>query len=127
MKKKSQAVRGVSLSIVSDDVDIETWQPETRDDVYTTLAIQIGDSADDSSDLFYVKIATPEGLRKHSKNGIISTRGLLVISDFDYVEITEEIRKIIESSVDHDWTESVRRLQRYFIWEYEGMSSSTPS
>lgn len=121
MSTTKTKVNGVIFSIGSDDVDLTTWCPSSNEDVYITLAIQIGDSTSTSSDLFYTKVATPEGLRKIAKQPILSARGLIVVNKYSYLSLEKEILRIIDISVTSDWNESTQRLQRYFIWEYEDM------
>jgi len=112
-------IRGVVFSLSADDVDLPRWCPESREDVCTLVNIQIGDSSNEARDLFYVRVATPEGLRKRLVGDVMSSRGLIVLSDYDWGVLSAEICRIVDICVVRDWADSVCRLQRFFLWEYE--------
>src|SRR5690606_2588619 len=51
-------------SLGSSDIDLDTWSP-ADEDVFFVLDMEIGEKDDDRADLFYVTVATPEGLLKN--------------------------------------------------------------
>ncbi len=71
------------------------------------------------SNYFYVKVATPEALRKRSKNFLISDNRVIVIDYFDYYLLRKVIENILKKCTRENWDESCLVLQRYFSWEYE--------
>jgi hypothetical protein len=106
-------------SIHSPDVEIDAWRPESLEDVYFPLELEIGLAEKESASLFQIMVATPEGLRRNAKETIISERGMLVLSEFSWKIVHDALDRIIASSAGDSWQETVLRLQRYFFWEYE--------
>jgi hypothetical protein len=116
-------------NIVSPNVDFDVWRPDSLEDVYFPLEMEIGPVGKDMADVFGVIVATPEGLRRFAKRGIISERGLLkevisergllVLSEFSWEVVHKTLDRILEAGAGETWNESVLRLQRYLRWEYE--------
>jgi hypothetical protein len=105
--------------ISSPDVEVDIWEPESRDDVYVLLEVEIGVAGEDGADIFQLMIATPEGLRRHAGGEVIAERALVVVSDFSWAQVRKTLGAIVDRCAANDWSESVLRLQRYFSWEYE--------
>jgi Immunity protein 8 len=95
--------------------------PQKAGDVYYLIEMAIGPVGEKAADIFAVMIATPEALlaRKRSRPLVISDRALVVVKSFRWKEIEKKLRSIVELCSGSSWNESVLRLQRYFLWEYE--------
>jgi hypothetical protein len=106
-------------SLMSSDVDIATWQPESLEEVWFAIEMEIGLTGDDKADLFQTVVATPEGLRKHARDELISKRGTLVLSSYSPQILRKVLEEILSECSAENWNESVLKLQRYFFWEYE--------
>lgn len=103
----------------SPDVELWTWNPHSDSDVLFLLEMEIGDKAADGADLFYVVIATPEGLRSDSPRSVLVERATLVFSEFSWDIVKTTLQNILTRCSGDSWNAAVVRLQRYFQWEYE--------
>jgi hypothetical protein len=106
-------------TLMSPDLDITTWEPTSLEEVWVALEMEIGLAGDEKADLFQVVVATPEGVRKHAREDVISKRGMLILSRFSSDVLKEALNQILSECAADSWNESVLKLQRYFYWEYE--------
>lgn len=117
-KSKPQLVLYDISSTMSEP--LSSWMPEALEDCYITIDLHIGmNDSDRSINYFYVKIATPEALRKRAKRFLISENRMIIIDRFDYKLLLESINNILKKCTRDNWDESCYMLQRYFSWEYE--------
>jgi hypothetical protein len=106
-------------SITSPNVEFDVWSPNSLEDAYFPVEVEIGEVGVEGADLFGLMVATPEGLRRYAKKEVISERGLLVLSEFSWEIVHKALDRILRECAGDTWNESVLRLQRYFRWEYE--------
>ncbi|RZF53645.1 hypothetical protein EXE30_06630 [Acinetobacter halotolerans] len=107
-------------SISSDYFDLKSWIPSNLDEVFVNLVIEIGCNLEEGVNLFYVDMASPEGLRKAKGNmDILALNRTILISNYSYEIMYDAICKVVESCTDKNWSLSCSKLQRYFDWEYE--------
>jgi len=102
--------------------DVWNWNPSSHEDVFFQLEFEIGEVGQLGGNLFQLVIATPEGIRKFSKEfgtNRVPNRNLLVIGDFDWKSLVRKLEEIIQSCERATWNESIICLQRFFQWEYE--------
>jgi hypothetical protein len=106
--------------LTSPDVTPYAWTPDSRDDVYFLVELEIGTKGAVGADIFQVMVATPEGLRKHARGGVLSERACLLLSDFSsWRDLSAHLQAIVDRCSVGDVVQSTDRLQRYFQWEYE--------
>ena len=110
-----------SISSSDIDIDLASWNPLVNEDIFICLDMEIS-FENDEVNLFYVNIATPEGLRKHEKGFLLSENRTIVISEYNYEALLVVIKNILAKCTRDSWTESCLVLQRYFLWEYEDYS-----
>ena len=122
--KKHLEIRSEDLSGDSGPVALSARPP--KEDVYYLLTLSIGITGEQGADLFYVRIATPEGLQAKAPETatIMASRAMIVISDFDWRLIQTYLKEILKVCVAPTWAEATERLQRYFQWEYENMQDA---
>ena len=108
-------------SIHSPDVNLYAWSPETWDEVYVLVELEIGEREDERCDLFQVVVATPEALRRRwaGERFVLAERGVLVVADYDLRVLRRELERIVQDCAASSWPDAVALLQRYFLWEYE--------
>ena len=112
--------RLVLKSIFSPDVDLRSWVPDSEEDVFLALELEISSSENLSeSNMFFVTLSTSEGLKRNRKNFLLVENRTLVVSQFDYFSLKSSIEQILEKCCRNSWSESCEVLQRYFLWEYE--------
>lgn len=105
--------------LYSTEVELDEWEPDTLADVYFLAEMEIGEVDDERRDMFYVKVATPEGLRANATNAVIADRGVLVVSAYSLPELREHLSKLLLRCEGSTWSDVAAKLQRYFVWEYE--------
>lgn len=104
--------------IYSSDVDdLAGWRP-LKEDASVSIEITIGPKDSIGGDIFQCTIATPKALMME-RGSVISNRALIVVNEFDWIVVKEELDKIVSSIKANDWGEACDKLQRFFSWEYE--------
>lgn len=121
-------------SLLSLDVhDLPTWRPDSPEDVYLTVELEIGEAGATGAYVFQLMVATPEGVRAHHKGQTLQTytsmcgRGktfdidaMLVIDPYDWPALHDVLLRRVASCERSTWVESLDRLRTRFFWEYEG-------
>lgn len=107
-------------NLSSPDVEPDEWVP-TNNRVFVLLQLEIGVAGDPARDTFDVIVATPEGLAgaREDSVGALAQRATIVVRQFSWVLVRRILADIIRRCEDDTWSNSVLRLQRYFMWEYE--------
>ncbi|WP_375773343.1 immunity 8 family protein [Archangium gephyra] len=108
----------------SPDVDFKAWRPDDRSDVFFLLEMEIGVAGEAGMDVFQVVVSTPEGLRARSSKPVVRERATLILADYSWDLLRRTCVEIVARCAAASWEESVLRLQRYFMWEYEDYSVS---
>lgn len=109
-------LRDLSSSNVA---SIEKWRPNSLEQIFISLDLEIGLKGETASNMFHVKVATPEALRSRQHEYVIARNRTLVIDEFDFKKLREAIQEIMQSCSKQTWEESCICLQRFFQWEYE--------
>lgn len=99
------------------------WQAERKaDGVFVGLQLEIGIKGQVGAELFDVVAAEPQGLKNHGvvdENGAIADRNIIVFQEFSWQSLERVLGAILQRCQSPSWEESVLKLQRYFLWEYE--------
>ena len=103
----------------SSDVGIDWWTPELYEDVYFEVRMEIGETTSDLAEAFTVRIATPEGLRKHGTGPVLAERATIIVADYSPRLLRKTLEGIVRKCRGHSWTQSVDKLNRYFRQEKE--------
>lgn len=107
------------VSISSTQVDLETWNPKGNEDVFLCLDLEIGmTDAPDSTNMFYVTLATEEAIQSRGELLPDDSKRLLV-HEYDYQSVLDQIHRILQTCNRPTWDESCRALCEYFQWEYQ--------
>lgn len=108
--------------IVSVDISkVWEWHPKKLAEIYFVLEMEIGYKSKDSADVFQVIVATPEAIRSREKHlpNYIPGRKYFIVLSYSWADLEKELTKIVEGCSAETWEESVKKLSRYFLWEYE--------
>ena len=103
----------------SPDVNLYAWKPASHSEVYVCLDMLIGWDDEEGTNIFNVMLVTPEGLRAHGDEFVLSESRTLVVSEFDLEKVSAAINRILKKCSMLDYEDSCEKLQRYFHWEYE--------
>ncbi|WP_409290599.1 Imm8 family immunity protein [Peribacillus sp. SCS-37] len=105
----------------SDINEVWKWVPRDPEEIYYLLEFNVGYVNDKASDIFYVFVATPEGLRKRKKTSSDwVTNKHLIVRDYSFDLVEAKINEILFKCTGPDWEKSVQNLLKYFDWEYDG-------
>jgi hypothetical protein len=100
--------------------DLENFTPEIKDDFSFLLQIIVGEKGRDGEESFDVFVCTPRWLiNNNSKEAIIYGRHYLIVFEFDYRKITEELTQYVESIEAQDWDSIAEQIGRIGKWEFE--------
>ena len=111
--------------ITSSNIDaLPSWRPDSREQVFLGLDLEIGLRGERASNMFHVR-ASP---RPRPCGGMAAVfcmvkHRTLVISDFDWKQLSALLDDIVRDCARGSWEESCAVLQRYFNWEYEDYSA----
>lgn len=120
MTKTRLVIRAISAWGVP---NIRTWEPPDPKQFAEVITLNIGFRANSGSDIFSIRVATPAGLgAMSSKNGVIATRPLLIVDEYDYENLAKWLEATVAECDSEVWTEAVEKLRRYFDWEFDGYS-----
>ena len=98
--------------------DLAAWCPTWPEEVFIYVALEIGLSDKDGINLFYVTIATPEGLKMNKGNKNSLPKKLFIIDQYNYNELLGKLNQCIASCNRDTWEDSCTALCKYFEWEY---------
>lgn len=104
--------------IDSSEYILENFQPKNDDDFFLLVNLKIGPNSEVGADYFQFQVCTPEWLCKNQWSPEWM-RHTLLVRKYNYDEIINEVKQIIEKCNGKDWTEVSLKLSRHFDWEYE--------
>jgi hypothetical protein len=105
-----------------EDAPLEQWVPGRLEEVFVQVELEIGIKGERGADLFYVRIATPEGIRAafdRWPDYKEPDRALLVFSDYTWDALLARLTRIVSGCARDTWAESALCLTRHFEWEYD--------
>jgi len=80
----------------------------------------VGPSDKDGAESFDILVCTPSWLQSElATNKVLSGRGTIIVSEYDYDEIVRYLEKEIALCHDNDWSKAALKLSRIGFWEYE--------
>ncbi len=103
--------------------NIRSWHPDEMNKFCISLIIDLGEkgkSKSQGSDEFYLKVASPSGLAiLKGDNAIISDSPLLVIKEYDWSVIWNNVEEKVSVCDAESWNACGEWLSRYFRWEFD--------
>ena|SRR5688572_13482742 len=100
------------------------WVPNSPSEVAFQLTLSIGEVNKPGSNDFHVFVATIEGfecLFDELPSFQVPDRAILLFREYSWEALHSRVQKILETAASESWSESISRLQRYFVWEYEDL------
>ncbi|WP_407321437.1 immunity 8 family protein [Dickeya ananatis] len=115
MKVELKALRSLEI----EDSLINYW-PDDPLNFGSWIRAMIGPDNQDGAESFDILICTPLWLQKElSTNKVLSGKGVLILSEYDYDEIVNFLEKQIATCHSENWSDVALRLSRIGFWEYE--------
>ena len=106
-------------SLELEDSLINYW-PEDPLNFGSWVRAMIGPSDQVGAEFFDILVCTPSWLQGElATNKILSGRGTIILSEYDYDEIVHYLEKQISLCHDNDWSKAALKLSRISFWEYE--------
>ena len=111
-------------SSIEADGNLDDWVPTDPCDVWLYVYLDIKAKNSDEFFEFTVVVATLSSLEERFKDELdelVSDRGMLLYKSVTWRELERDLIRIVKACDSSNWNESIKLLQRYFMWEYEGM------
>lgn len=106
-------------SLELEDSLINYW-PEDPLNFGSWVRAMIGPSDQVGAEFFDILVCTPSWLQGElAINKVLSGRGTIILSEYDYDEIVHYLEKQIALCHDNDWSKAALKLSRISFWEYE--------
>lgn len=100
--------------------NLRGWEPDDPRSFAVFVHVGVGMKSGKGSDVFSIRVATPDGLSSLDGEGnIIAERPLLVVREYDSEVILEWLERVVSRCEADSWTSCVDNLRRYFDWEYD--------
>lgn len=115
-------MKAVLKHVYSYDIDesLENYTPSIADNFGLNIRLIVGEKnlgGEESVDVF---LCTPRWLQdNHSKSDIIVGRHYIIVFEFNYERIFNQLKKIIENITADDWEKIGIKLSQIGIWEFE--------
>lgn len=111
------------LDYDSADIDeVWNWVPESAQDVFFHLEIEVGEVGKEGGNLFQMEVATLEGLKniqlKYPEKKFAS-RGLIILDKYSWESLLNYLKTELRQCSRKSWQESIQCLSKKFLWEYE--------
>ena len=102
------------------DEELESYTPVIADNFGFNIRLIVGEKdlgGEESVDIF---LCTPKWLlNNHSKSDIVIARHYIIVFEFNYERIFNELKKIINSITGNDWEKIGIQLSQLGRWEFE--------
>lgn len=113
-------MRAQLKSLLTSDIDPQTYWPEEEDDFGFYVQATIGPEGQDSGDVFGFQVCTPKWIsRSLVVEGSIFARHMLIVAENDYRAVSKRISDLCERTTGVDWHDIAIKLARYGYWEFE--------
>jgi len=100
------------------DVDLETWSPETLEDIHICLDMGITVNDLEGEITLNVTLASPEALRFRHKSLALVEKHTVVVEKYDYSYVKKLLKELISKCNRETRYDSCIALQQYFQWDY---------
>lgn len=110
-------------SLELEDSLINYW-PEDPLNFGCWVRAMIGPREQNGAESFDLLVCTPSWLQNELiVNKILSGKGTIIVSEYDYDELITYLKMQIASCDDKDWPKAALKLSRIGFWEYENYQS----
>ena len=112
-------------SCYSPDIDdLKSHKPKQADSFCFLLTIFIGVEGEEGEDTLDFIVCTPKYLineheEEKESEGVIFGKNYLIVFEYNFENILNQIKKLIDSIEEDTWGAIGQRLSRYGKWEFE--------
>ena len=110
----------LKLISLSDHSSFEGFVPEHSADFGVDLRLHIGPVGEDAADAFRLTVCSPDRLRREcASQGFVWRWDLLIVEEFNRVEIVQVLQRMVSRCVGETWDIVVAQLARRMQWEFD--------
>jgi hypothetical protein len=102
-----------------DVTDLRSWKPESEE-FAILLQVMVAPEGTAGEESFDVTLCSPEWVAARAAEArILAGRDLLIISEYNYDQISKYISNYISSCEGEDWQEIAHKLSQLGRWEFD--------
>lgn len=114
-------IKGVR--IIDDElVPAALFRPRDVSCFNVTFEFLVGVRGELGADVFTIVVCNQSWIDCFVDNGKATSRGRLVLEEYDYEKIQSHVSKLVERVHGKDWNEIVAGISRFASWEFENYS-----
>ena len=114
---KAKLIKFYSVEV---NQNLSEYKPKEYDNFGFCATFTVGEPGTEGSDNFEIIICTPKWLTlKYSKSDIVFGRHYLIVFEYNYNNILNELNKYIEELTADSWEELGEKIGRIGQWEFE--------
>jgi hypothetical protein len=100
--------------------DLAAYCPQPPDNFGFLLQAFVGPEHGAGEESFDFVVCTPKWLQqKHATTDIVRGRHHLIVFEYDYQRVMQEIQRLCESAIGATWRDVAVQLSRFGKWEFE--------
>lgn len=106
----------------ADISNVWDWVPDSADEVYFQLEIEVAEVGKEGGNLFQLVVATAEGINRFMAtypNADPDIRGTVILENYSWQAVVDRLTSDISECSLGSWHESIQCLSKKFLWEYE--------
>ena len=100
--------------------NLENYIPDFKDEFGFLLQMMVGEKESEGEESFDLFVCTPKWLINHNtKETIIYGRHYLIVFEYNYEKIVQELIKYVESVRGKNWESIAEQIGKIGKWEFE--------
>ncbi len=110
----------------ADIPNVWDWKPDSADQVYFQLEIEVAEVGQAGGNLFQLVVATKEGIDRFKAmypDANPYPQGITILENYSWQAVVDRLTSDLRECSLDSWHESIQCLSKKFLWEYEGYES----
>lgn len=103
----------------TDIEDLKNYRP--TGEFYFHVDIDVGAQNEKGSELFQVKVCSPEWLKNNRADDVVNGRGMMIMNEFHFEKFENFIQKTMGIIEGENWDEIMKKLSRFARWYSEDL------
>lgn len=113
-------MRAELKSLISSDIDPDSYYPEDRRVFGFGVQAVIGPENFDGGDVFNFFVCSPDWLKEEILDKeIIFARSFIIINDYNFEIIENKIKELCSKTVSDCWDKIAIQISKFGFWEFE--------